>query len=221
MRPYDWIVFDSTGTLMTPDPEPAVAYQAAGRRLGLDVPLEAVRRNLKSAMGKHFLGACADLPTDAAYERQRWKQIVRDALLGLPEHRLEDVFDQLWEYFAVPDHWQVFADVAPTLQRLRRQGYRLAVASNFDARLRRILEGMQLTDQVDEILISSDLGWSKPNPRFYGAATERLAAADRSRVLMIGDTHHGDVVVARESGWHARHLVRDQADALSTLTADL
>ena len=107
------------------------------------------------------------------------------------------------------------------LDRLRRRGYRIAVASNFDKRLRGIAEDLGLSEKLSEILISSELGFSKPNTKFYDAATERLGARDRSRLLMIGDTLRGDVEAAKESGWQARHLIRDHEDALRTLTADL
>ena len=80
---------------------------------------------------------------------------------------------------------------------------------------------MQIESNFDEILISSQLGWSKPNPKFYHASRTQLGSPDPSRVLMIGDTHQGDVAAAKSAGWHARHLVRALVNALADLTADL
>jgi HAD superfamily hydrolase (TIGR01549 family) len=115
----------------------------------------------------------------------------------------------------------MYDDALDSIDRLRTKGYLVTVASNFDARLRRILGEMDVLDRFDEVLISSDLGWSKPNTEFYHTAAIRIGADDPSKLLMIGDTHQGDVIAARQAGWDARHLVRDQDRALSELTKDL
>ncbi len=222
MPRYQWIVFDSTGTLMTPDPEPAQVYRDAAARFADPGSIDEVRTRLKAALRRHFFGETATAPTSEAFELQRWRQIVADTLGGgIPRNDFQSAFEALWQHFADAAAWRLFADVTDTLQRLRRQGYSIAVASNFDGRLRPILAGLGLEALVDEVLISSDLGFSKPNPQFYTAAAERLGAGDCRRLLMIGDTYEGDVAAARQSGWDARHLVRDRPDALAELTSDL
>ena len=55
MNPYDWIVFDSTGTLMVPSPEAAEVYAAVASRYGGPVTVDHVRTRLKAAMNRHFL----------------------------------------------------------------------------------------------------------------------------------------------------------------------
>ena len=221
MNAYDWIIFDSTGTLMTPDPEPACIYQATARRLGSRLDVEQIRVNLRAALVRHFFGDTSGQPTDEDAELLRWRRIVADALPDLRGDQLRHAFDSLWNHFASAETWRLYDDVLGTLDRLKSEGYLIAVASNFDARLQSILSGMKIQDRFDDVLISSKLGWSKPNTQFYDAAAIRLCAADRSRLLMIGDTHRGDVLAAQAAGWNARHLVRDHDGALSNLTSDL
>ena len=43
------------------------------------------------------------------------------------------------------------------LQRLRSAGVRLAVVSNFDTRLRPLLDSLNLTDLFDEIIVSAEV----------------------------------------------------------------
>ncbi|MCS7471709.1 HAD family hydrolase [Stieleria sp. ICT_E10.1] len=230
MNAYDWILFDSTGTLLTPDPEPARAYHAAAVALGSEHSFEAVRQNLKAAMKRHFFGDTVDQPTDEAAERRRWRRIVADTIGDLPPDLPpgdldglagDGVFGSLWNHFAAADAWRLYEDALPAIERLKSKGYAIAVASNFDLRLRTILEGMGITHYFDAVLISSELGWSKPNTRFYDAAVSRIGITDRSRLLMIGDTKRGDVDAARQAGLDARLLVRDRPDALLRLTNDL
>jgi putative hydrolase of the HAD superfamily len=231
MNPFDWIVFDSTGTLMTPSPEPAAVYHSIARSHGCRLALDQVRSNLKNAMKEHFFSSAAVSSTDETIERGRWRQIVAAALAvgtaeGLDTASFSAVFDRLWQHFAEPAAWTVFEEVPGTLDRLRSRGYRLAVASNFDERLRRILHGKTfggraLADRFDEVFISSEVGWSKPQPEFYDAVFRRLQVDDPSRVLMIGDTPEADVHAAEAAGWAARLLVRGRSETLTTLLNDL
>lgn len=222
MPRYQWIVFDSTGTLMTPHPEPARVYRDAAIRFGGDRSVEQVRDDLKAAMRRHFFGDTSASPTSEEYEYQRWQRIVADTLhQAVPPQHFDSAFDSLWRHFADAAAWRLFDDVIDTLTRLRKRGYSIGVASNFDARLRPIIAGLGLKSLVDEVLISSDLGYSKPNPSFYQAAAKRLRVSAGEGVLMIGDTYEGDVAAARRAGWDARHLVRDRSDALTELIADL
>ncbi|OYP36115.1 HAD-IA family hydrolase [Rhodopirellula sp. MGV] len=221
MLPFDWIVFDSTGTLMRPEPDAAAVYHQFGSRLGIQVDIAEIRHRLKAAMVTHFLGENSNLPTDDATELNRWRRIVADTLPEIAEDRFDETFQSLWQCFAEPAAWALFDDVLPTVQRLKQKGYQVAIASNFDERLPPIVEALGLSPSIDEILISSKLGFSKPNLQFYHRAADQLQATDTARLLMIGDTYGGDVEAAQQAGWRARHLVRDCDNALTKLAADL
>lgn len=221
MMHFDWIVFDSTGTLMHPEPDAAAVYHQFGSRHGLESTIEEIRQRLKQAMTRHFLGETINHATDDANEEQRWRRIVADTLPEIAAGEFESTFRELWESFARPSAWRLFDDVLPTVKRLKDGGYKIAIASNFDERLPPLVDALGLAPFVDEILISSRVGFSKPNIRFYHLAAKRLDATNTQRLLMIGDTYAGDVEAARQSGWQARHLVRYRDDAMIALTADL
>ena len=221
MSRLQWIVFDSTGTLMTPAPEPAQIYHQTAAKFGSARSVDQVRDDLRAAMRRHFFGDSVDDPTDEGFERERWRRIVADTVPEIDRANFDTAFQSLWQHFAEPSSWHLFGDVTATLRRMRSRGYRIAIASNFDARLRPIVAGLGLDELVDEILISSDLGFSKPSTQFYRMAADRLQASVPESLLMIGDTYRGDVEAAERAGWRARHLVRDRDDALWQLTADL
>jgi len=205
MRPHSaWngilgIVFDAVGTLIRPDPSVAEAYAATAARQGVRLQPDVVR----SRFQVHFendevRGNGGALSTDEATERRRWRKIVMGVLPEIPH--ADRAFDELWEHFSTPGSWRCFADVAPALRALAAQGLTVCVGSNFDGRLRRVVQGLpELADCVDSLVISSEVGFRKPHPSFYHAACARLALPPE-RVLCVGDDLENDVRGAIRAG---------------------
>jgi putative hydrolase of the HAD superfamily len=71
----------------------------------------------------------------------------------------------LFEHFAQPQPWMVYSDVEPQLRAWRQAGLRLAVVSNFDSRLRGLLQSLGLMAHLEAVVISSEAGAAKPDPR--------------------------------------------------------
>jgi HAD superfamily hydrolase (TIGR01509 family) len=66
-------------------------------------------------------------------------------------------------------------------------------------------------DLVDEIIYSHECGMSKPDPRIYALACERLAA-EPARMVFVDD-YEPCVAGARQAGIHAV-LYQDNAQAI-------
>ncbi len=62
----------------------------------------------------------------------------------------------------------------------------MAVVSNFDTRLRDILEGLGVLDLFDAVVVSAEVGAEKPNPVIFEAACEQLGVRPEEAVH-IGD----------------------------------
>jgi putative hydrolase of the HAD superfamily len=69
------------------------------------------------------------------------------------------------------------------------------VISNFDYRLYRILDGLDLTRFFDWITISSEAGYAKPRRELYDAALARAGVSVRE-AMHIGDSEHLDFAPA-------------------------
>lgn len=81
------------------------------------------------------------------------------------------------------------------LDALRTRGIRLGLVSNvFDPGwlVRRDLDGMGLTERLDAIVLSSEIGWRKPDPRIYRAALDTLDVAPEEAIF-VGDRLLEDV----------------------------
>ena len=115
---------------------------------------------------------------------------------------------ELFERFAHADAWELFADAVAVLPALRVAGLRLAVASNCDARLPRLLADCGLAETFDAVVYSEEVGVEKPHPAIFEELLERLELPAAS-VLHVGDSRRDDVEGARAIGMEALWLTRD------------
>ncbi len=106
------------------------------------------------------------------------------------------------------------------LENLQTKGYRLFAASNSFGHLQRSrLEKAGILKYFEDTYISMDIGYDKPDIRFYQEALRRCGLQAKE-VLMIGDSMTTDVIGARKAGMDALFFNR-QKDDLLQLTAQL
>ncbi len=123
---------------------------------------------------------------------------------------------ELFEVFATPAPWRIYDDVAPALAALAGARLRLAVVSNWDERLPRLLAALGLAGAFEAVVVSAAVGFEKPHPRIFETALERLALAP-SEVVHVGDHEIEDVEGARAVGMAALRLARAGGGDLASL----
>lgn len=121
--------------------------------------------------------------------------------LALPE---SDVVDALLEAI----RFRVYPEVPEALARLRADGARLAIVSNWDVSLHDVLERTGLRPLVDAVVISAVEGVAKPDPAIFAAALQRLGVSAQ-HATHVGDSVEHDVAGARAAGLQAVLVVRD------------
>jgi putative hydrolase of the HAD superfamily len=213
------IVFDAVGTLIEPTPPAAEVYLTAARRQGVELDRSEVNtRFLRQFRLDEADEARGPMVTDEANEYRRWRRIVTNVLVELPDP--DEAFAELWSHFGRPGAWRCFPDVAPTLEAFLSARFPVRIASNFDARIRTVVAGLPaLATYRDALLISSEVGYRKPHPRFYEAVIASLRSRPE-RILWIGDDAENDLRGARAAGMRSVLLDRAGAnpDELSRLT---
>jgi HAD superfamily hydrolase (TIGR01549 family) len=121
------------------------------------------------------------------------------ALEALREIRAYHAANNLWE--EVPE------DVTPALERIRRLGLTVAVASNANGTVQRAFDRLGLSSYFDVVCDSHFEGVEKPQRRFFEIVLERCGGKPAT-TLHVGDLYHVDVVGARNAGLTAILLDR-------------
>ncbi len=214
--------FDAAGTLFEPREPVGRTYARLARQFGLDASEDAVtagfRRAFGAAPGLAF-GPGHGRDELRRLEREWWRRRVGETFAPLGAFADFDAcFDALFAHFADPDHWIADIEAAPMLQRLKNDGLKLGVISNFDYRLYRILDGLDLTRYFDSITISSEAGYAKPRREVYEAALSRAGAAAHG-AMHIGDSEHLDFAPAAAVGMAAVLIDRGKEPAAPSIAA--
>jgi putative hydrolase of the HAD superfamily len=195
------VFFDAVGTLIHPDPPAADAYATAGRRHGSHLAVAEVRQRFVTAFRRQEQADRErDLRTSEERERERWRLIVAEVLDDVSDP--ERCFEELHAYFAQPAAWGCDPATASLLHALRSAGYTVGLASNFDHRLHGLAATLPPLAGLDHIVVSSEVGWKKPSPRFFARLMEATGLA-AGAVLIVGDDLDNDVAGARAVGMKA------------------
>jgi putative hydrolase of the HAD superfamily len=142
------------------------------------------------------------------HSRTGWARLVDAAFRGLTDQPpSRTFFAELYARFSSPDAWRIFPDVLPTLDTLAARGLKLGIISNWDERLRPLLRRLKLTAHFETIIVSREVGASKPSRAIFRQAARRLGVAPES-VLHVGDDLSLDVRGARAAGLSALLLRR-------------
>ena len=156
---------------------------------------------------------------ETEYWSRFFRKVYRSAAGRSAEPRLVDrALDLLWEAFGQPTAWHVYDDVVPTLDQLRREGARLGVVSNWDSRLTRLLQVLDLAKYFETIGVSCHEKMEKPNPKFFLRVMDRMGGRPRE-TLHVGDVPDLDLAGARAAGLDA--VVLDRAGRLESTSETL
>jgi len=177
MRPYDAVLLDIDGTLVDSNDAHAHAWVEAFAQHGIKVAFERVRRMIGMG-GDRVIEQITGWPRD-------------DRKVQPLEDQHTKIFIERWLRHVRPiDKTRDF------VLRLRREGYQLALASAaHEDVLNPLLEIAGIADLIDDKAKPPKPEESKPDPATIEVALSRVDA-DRSRVLMIGDTPY-DIEAAR------------------------
>jgi len=211
MRPKV-IFFDAAGTLIQVREPVGKVYARVAEGRGIEVESDLMEDAFRRAWRQMPLPQHDSETGDDG--RSWWRGLVRLAFtIGtqqeLPSAEMDALFGELYEHYADPLAWTVYDDVRPSLNRLSAD-YRLFILSNFDGRLRTVLAGHGLDSCFEGMVISSEVGASKPSERIFRAALA-LAQERPDACLHVGDELEADIAAAKQVGMAAFHVSRPES----------
>jgi putative hydrolase of the HAD superfamily len=223
-KPPKAIFFDAAGTLFHLSGTVGQHYALVGGEVGLTLDAHQLDRAFYSAWKKMPSRAAIDGPRendDKGWWRELVDLVLDEAAPSLSELDRDNFFEIAYEHFAEPGVWELYPEVPGVLEQLRPR-FQLAVISNFDGRLRLILQHLAISKLFKHIFISSEIGADKPDPEIYRRAL-KLIELKPNEVLHVGDDQERDWEAASAAGLSIFRLDRPKTslrDLLEALTSD-
>ncbi|MEO5720589.1 MAG: HAD-IA family hydrolase [Chthoniobacterales bacterium] len=214
------VFFDAVGTLIHLPKSVGHHYALVGSRAGL---------NLDTATLDHaFARTWREMPTRPATGEPRedddkgwWRTLVQRVLgevaptLGAVDR--ETFFELAYDHFAGAGVWELYPEAIEVLESLRARTS-LAIISNFDGRLRVILERLGISKYFSHVILSSEVGADKPDPLIFQRALE-LAKVSAPEALHVGDDPVRDWQGAEAAGLAIFKLERPRNSLREVLAA--
>lgn len=208
------VFFDAAGTLFTVKGSVGEIYACLAREHGKEVAVTDLESRFRHCFATTPAMAFPEVvPQDLArIERQWWRDLVQRIFAPLgPFPEFATYFDALFAWFARAEVWQLYPETIETLLALKSRNLYLEVVSNFDSRLFGLLDGLQIANFFDPVIISTRAGYAKPAVEIF---TQALAYHNLrpDEALHVGDSLQADIVGARAAGLAAVLIDRKGKD---------
>ncbi len=213
------IFFDAVGTLFRLTNTVGDHYAYVGREVGLDLDARSLERAFHAAWKQMPPRSAIDGPREND-DKRWWRELV-DLVLdqvttSLSELDRDNFFEIAYEHFAEAGVWELYPEVPGILEQLQPR-FQLAVVSNFDGRLRLILQHLGISKFFPNVFVSSELGADKPDPEIYRRAL-RLMKLKPNEALHVGNDPKRDWEAASAAGLSIFRLERPRNSLRDLLT---
>ncbi len=200
-HPIRAINFDAVGTVIHSVRPVAEVYAQIGGRFGSRRSIAVITQRIRTALAREdLIDRQREWRTSEDRERQRWQSIVSEVLDDVSDPSA--CFQELFEHFGRTDAWRCDPGFGALLRQLADQGFFLGMASNFDGRLRQVMQGLPGMQAIQSLVISSEVGCRKPSAAFFQAVCQSANLAPR-QVLHVGDDIENDFKGAADAGLQA------------------
>jgi putative hydrolase of the HAD superfamily len=216
------IFFDAVGTLFHLTKTVGDHYALVGSEVGLTIDAGQLDRAFYTAWKQMPPRPATDAPRDND-DKGWWRELV-NLVLGqvapsLNELDRDNFFEIAYEHFAEAGVWELYPEIINVLEKLQPR-FQLAVISNFDGRLRFILEHLGISKFFAHVFVSSEIGADKPDPEIFRRALKFIDLRPNA-VLHVGDDSERDWKAAEAAGLSVFKLERPKnslRDLLAFLT---
>jgi putative hydrolase of the HAD superfamily len=206
------VIFDYYGTLVDieTDEGKSEIYESLSRYLqyyGVDIGAANLRLALDAEKERYFKSS------HEHYPEMDFEMVFRNVLKkeGLNNPFLVDSCCKLFRLLG-RKKLELFSESLPVLIEMKRKGYLLAILSN----AQRVfsldeIRMMGLESYFSHIVLSTQFGFAKPDPRLFSIVCDLLGTAPPNAVY-IGDNAEKDIKGPKEIGMRVILLERDRKE---------
>ncbi len=193
---YRSLLFDLHFTLIKLRNTPAELFVSVAKSQNIEVEVEAVAEALEAASKVE----CSEINKTLNSEKTLkafWIKFYKNVLLKLKPNLSDATCDEFGKkmndnFFEHSENFEVIEGVTDLLRDLKAQNIKLAVLTNSTRGVHKIITDVGLREYFDEVFISTEIGFSKPDPRIITHCIDKMAV-QRHECLLIGDSFESDI----------------------------
>lgn len=184
---YETLLFDLDHTLLDSDASEIAAYAHTMDTIGLEDPDDHFERYLRI---NHAMWAAVERgelqPSEVRH--RRFQQFVDEIGITADPFVMAETF--VWGLGAYGD---LYEGARQVLDQLAGSTRTALVTNGLSEVQRARIERLDLARYFDAVVISSEVGATKPRPQIFDIAFEQLGSPDKRGSLMIGDSLTSDI----------------------------
>lgn len=204
------VSFDVGSTLIYAAPSVEETFSAVAQDRGYDLPVSAVVPHMAGCweLYERLYEADGDFWCSQEGAVWLWNTLYtylceKTGLMGDADWLVAQTRDA----YLSADHWALYHDVVPCLERLASVGVRMCVLSNWASNLPDLLNQLGLSCYFEKVFASAACGLRKPSSEFFLHAYETMGI-DPRYALHVGDHMDADGRGALQAG--ARAFIVDR-----------
>ncbi len=196
------ITLDVGNTLIHPFPSLGDHYARAAAHSGILVDREDIEARFHQAW-QLAQGATEGLIYGRTHAEARafWRNVIGRVFSpdGADASQVMAMLDELYEEFGQARTWRLAEGWTELFEACGSCGVRIGLISNWDMRLRKLLDEIGVLENVHSVVISAECGIEKPTADIFHLSLAELGVAP-AETVHVGDTWLDDVVGARNAG---------------------
>ncbi|MGL6341796.1 MAG: HAD family hydrolase, partial [Waterburya sp.] len=161
----------------------------------------------QTVMKKHFATFMQGEINFIEHRRRRMRELFHQAELDLADDEADRRFAIYLQHYE--DNWTLFDDVLPCLNTLSNRRLGIITNGNTEQQIKKLCH-TRIAKQFDIVVVSEEVGVSKPKPNIFLEACRR-AKVKAQQCHYVGDSLQNDVLAAKAVGMKGVWLNREES----------
>lgn len=123
----------------------------------------------------------------------------------------KELFENVFKKSPPRSKWVAYEETIPFLKEMKERGVRLGLLTNWGLDARATLDDVGITEYFESIVVSSEIGAEKPDPKGFLESLRQLDI-NPDEAIYVGDNFYDDVVGANGVGMKAALINRSPFD---------